>query len=708
MAAQEMQGQVPKETLYEKLVSLVGSQYKVEQIRNLYPDSEFRKQRQGRISFCKVVSREWIISILSNYGIANGGKARFIDLTNEEKIRFVELRRLCLDEQDIEIYFYFIYFSGLLFLFTEKEFKHGLYGLRKFFEDKVKGNRSLLFRFITAYIDLVDPNKRDIEEYRQLKECLVEDHDNILFDLFDKDLELLMEILQKTVSDFGGYRCDIIREQIFPGIEDGDFASGGEKNVIRSIIQSGIAKLYFIAGREREHIERLTMALSPDKGYPHNSFALVQTAHILAQRRVKLSKEFDSGKVSDERGEEEGDEDDDNIIHKRLLNLIKTANFAVRVKLSYKDPISTSERLFKKAIVLIKDEQGKGQFKAFSPVNYRVLLEAVLGLAYIDFLRGHDNEAKQKYKEAEEIINNHLKDNKQYLTSILMLNSGRNKLDNGSKEDDDEARSDFRKVIDIYEKASDNIKKELAEIAARAYNNLGIYYLNEADYDQAEKCFRQSMEIDYNNAFARYNLGILYYKREDKTRAITLFKNAHYIDPNFSEARVALDKLGALKKESLGSDWFSWWFEKNTMKKEKKRTPLKRVSIFRPIIALVAIVVIIASLGGLAIELVAHHLAGVHTHASNHNPTPYLAMTGASIAILLLPFINKLKVSDIEIELETAGYRPVAPSCVSEGIADSYYDALKYRFLFPPFWYPFGITNARRIFVGHDNKNKVG
>ena len=237
---------------------------------------------------------------------------------------------------------------------------------------------------------------------------------------------------------------------------------------------------------------------------------------------------------------------------------------------------------------------------------------------------------------------------------------------------------------------------------------MGIYYLNEADYDRAEKCFRESMEMDYNNPYARYNLGILYYKTDDKTRATTLFRNAHYIDPNFPEATVALDKLGALKKGSLGSDWFSWWFEKETRKKEKKRMPHKRVSVWRPIIAVVAIVAIIGAFGGLAIELSLHHLAGVHTHESSHDPTPYIVMIGISIAILLLPFINKLKVSDIEIELETAGYRPVAPSSVSEGIENSYYDALKYRFFFAPFWYPFCITSAQRIFVGHDIKSKSG
>jgi tetratricopeptide (TPR) repeat protein len=321
------------------------------------------------------------------------------------------------------------------------------------------------------------------------------------------------------------------------------------------------------------------------------------------------------------------------------------------------------------------------------------LFEAVLGLAYIDFLRGYDSDAEQKYDEAETIINEHFKDeNGKYLRCILLLNRGRNRVENGSKKDDEYAKNDFKEVIEIYEKAPIKIKKEFAEIAARAYNNLGIYYLNEADYDQAEKCFRQSMEMDYGSPYARYNLGVLYYKKEDKTRALTLFRNAYYIDPSFSEATIALDKVGGLKKSNLGSDWFSWWFEKGKQEKGTRRMPHKRVSKWRPIIAVAAILVIALAVGRRAIDMYLHDLPQFGKH--EHNPNAYLVMIGVGIVVLLLPFINKLKISDIEMELETAGYRPVAPASVTEGTGDSYYDALKNRFFFAPFWYPFRVAQS--------------
>jgi tetratricopeptide (TPR) repeat protein len=325
------------------------------------------------------------------------------------------------------------------------------------------------------------------------------------------------------------------------------------------------------------------------------------------------------------------------------------------------------------------------------------LFEAVLGLAYIDFLRGHDNDAEQKYDEAETIINEHFRDeNGKYLRSILLLNRGRNRLDNGSKKDDEGAKNDFKKVIDIYEKASTKIKNKFAEIAARAYNNLGIYYLNEADYDEAEKCFRQSIEMDSGSPYARYNLGVLYYKKEDKTRALTLFRNAYYIDPSFSEATIALDKVGGLKKSNLGSDWFSWWFENGKQEKGIRIMPHKRISKWRPIIGVAAILIIALAFGRLAIDVYLHDIKQIETIAHEHDPNPYLITIGVGIVVLLLPFINKLKISDIEMELETAGYRPVAPASVTEGAGDSYYDALKNRFFFAPFWYPFSISSTRK------------
>src|ERR687896_1550141 len=151
MATIEPRGQVPE--LYEKLLSFVGNQERIEEIKNGYPKVEIRKreQRQCRISFCKDISKEWIITTLSNR------------IADEEKRRFIELQKVCKDEIDKEIYSYFLYFSGILFLFTEEEYKDGLCGLSEFFskdqngESKIQKTQdsdiTLLFSFMTTFID---------------------------------------------------------------------------------------------------------------------------------------------------------------------------------------------------------------------------------------------------------------------------------------------------------------------------------------------------------------------------------------------------------------------------------------------------------------------------------------------------------------------------------------------------------------------------
>jgi hypothetical protein len=65
----------------------------------------------------------------------------------------------------------------------------------------------------------------------------------------------------------------------------------------------------------------------------------------------------------------------------------------------------------------------------------------------------------------------------------------------------------------------------------------------------------------------------------------------------------------------------------------------------------------------------------------------YLLIIGISLAILMLPFINKLRFGDVEIEVESAGYRPVGPASVTVGFTEEFPEDLRYKFFFPRFWY---------------------
>jgi hypothetical protein len=127
-------------------------------------------------------------------------------------------------------------------------------------------------------------------------------------------------------------------------------------------------------------------------------------------------------------------------------------------------------------------------------------------------------------------------------------------------------------------------------------------------------------------------------------------------------------------------------FLKKTRGKSYKKILKERLLAFRPIIALVLIVVLAVTFGELAIPLYLHHYGfGIHIH----DPIPFIIVIGISIVILMLPFINKLKISDIEIELETetAGYRPVGPASVMVGSRFKEDYSLRLPFFFARFWY---------------------
>jgi tetratricopeptide (TPR) repeat protein len=701
MTTTERQAEIP-ETFYGKLLSFVDEQDELKEIRNHYSEIEVCKADQECINFCKELSKKWIIRTLSS----------LVDIktANEEKIRFLNLRKDCSTECDIQIYSYFLYFCGILFLLTKEEDKAHRDTLRMFFESKIQStedsNRRLLFRFLTAYIDLIDPEKDNIIVFQDLKECLTDDDDKIIFGAIEKEHELMMEILRET-HEMSESRLNEKIKKVFPTIERRYIKNNGE-NIIDSIIRSGIARLYFIAGRESEHIAKLTEALPFETAFPYNSFALVQTAYLA----VKFHKALE---VLDAK--KELDEEDERL--NNLFTLVKTANIAVKVKASNKDYLGASEDLFEKVIKLIDEDK---QFSGYEPFNFRIKFEALLGLAYIYHLKGLHARAERKYQEAMEIIDGHLSGNENnqednednqdeyclknpnnldehYLKSILWICRGRERLENGSFRDNSDAKRDFLAVLKTYEAAPIQVKDELAEIAARAHNNLGIYYLNEADYEKAEEHFKKSLDMDDTSPHARYNLGVLYYRKDEQARALTLFRNAYNLDSKFSEARDALEKLGAMKKGSLGSDWFDWWFEnkqktKGTIRIANKKLSInKRVSI-RSIVAVAIIIVMIIGFGTLAYDLYLENFvnriilsngASMGSHDVDENA--FLIIFAISIIILMLPFINKLKMSDVEIELETAGYRPVGPASVTAGFQFQEDYSIRLPFFFARFWY---------------------
>jgi len=696
------------DTFYEKLLSCALDLDEIDNIRKRYPEIKVREKQKECIKFCREISTKWILRTHLHRDDGTSNEVR-IKIENEAKLKILALRYNCkkFDEYDAQIYSYFLYFCGILFHLSKEEDKKDRNELKVFLNSQeqhtTNSNRRLLFRFLIVYIDLVDPEIEDISIFEDLKECLANDDDNIIFGAIEKEHDLIVEILEKTPSR-NKFRFAKIA-QVFP-IEAKQIAESGENSksaptqlqLIESIIDSGTARLYYIAGKEAEHTDKLKNALDRSKAFPSNSFALLQAAHLVLKNSDKLDREKallieeSIGKLEREKSLVE--EDKEHLV--KLFELIKTiedTDSGVK-KTNKGNYLGTSEYLFKKVIKLIDNDE---QFKGFKPFNYRIKLEAVLGLAYTYYKKNQYYKAEDKYSEAEQIINKHLHYHKEYLLAITQINRGRNKYDNGpSFRSRRDAKKEFESVVRIYETALPEIKDELAEIAARALNNLGIFCLDDADYEKAEQQFRKAIEVDDTNAHARYNLGVLYHKKDDDLRAKTLFQNAHNLDSRFPEAGEGLERLDAMNKGDLVSRWYNWWF---VSKKGTKGTIRKRG---KQIIALSLIAVMITAFGTLVFELYRQGYEYLKS-LSNGNQIQqlpdvdegaFIIILAISIVFLMLPFISKLKMGDIEIELETAGYQAIgpasvgiSPTSVGAGFHEEYQNSLRIEFFFAHFWY---------------------
>ncbi len=71
-------------------------------------------------------------------------------------------------------------------------------------------------------------------------------------------------------------------------------------------------------------------------------------------------------------------------------------------------------------------------------------------------------------------------------------------------------------------------------------NALGYYYLQAEDYQRAEACFLQALELDSEYATAHNNLGILHLRRGRPERAEKEFLQALKLRPSYCKAQYNL------------------------------------------------------------------------------------------------------------------------------------------------------------------------
>ena len=111
------------------------------------------------------------------------------------------------------------------------------------------------------------------------------------------------------------------------------------------------------------------------------------------------------------------------------------------------------------------------------------------------------------------------------------------------------------------------------------------------------------------------------------------------------------------------------------------------------IVAIALITIIVASLGMLIFDSIHTRYSRCSNNAeSQREPQPkssvdlngFVIVIGISIGILVLPFVNKLKIGDVEIEFESCGYMPAGPAAATAGLDDKTSIGIAVEFLFCP------------------------
>ena len=235
---------------------------------------------------------------------------------------------------------------------------------------------------------------------------------------------------------------------------------------------------------------------------------------------------------------------------------------------------------------------------------------------------------------------------------------------NGNNEDRTKAHKLFNGTLINVKQLNEN---EFVELASKTHTDLGVFYLRDLRFDKAETEFYEAIELKSDNPHARYNLGVLYYKKGEKERALDSIRSARNLDPHFKEAKQGLEKIDTSDTRNLGVEWINWWFNAGNMKSERRSIK----NWVKPVVALTLFFLIATTVGKLSYDLYFHELIpnGKNPMSSSDlvDENAFMLLFAIIIVILLLPYINKLKLGMVELETESTGMRPACPASVAVG-----------------------------------------
>lgn len=126
-------------------------------------------------------------------------------------------------------------------------------------------------------------------------------------------------------------------------------------------------------------------------------------------------------------------------------------------------------------------------------------------------------------------------------------------------------KEDKQKILleknDMQNKAK-KLEEALKEERLIYYFNLGVAYTRAKLYGEAIDAYEKTIELDGNNADARYNLGLIYEKiRNEPALALEHYRRYVEISPAAEDARevkawiVRLEEASGSQPSGIGKDW---------------------------------------------------------------------------------------------------------------------------------------------------------
>lgn len=265
--------------------------------------------------------------------------------------------------------------------------------------------------------------------------------------------------------------------------------------------------------------------------------------------------------------------------------------------------------------ILLKAEKlAEDQFDGIALKNI-IYINIFIGISYAYYKSGSLENALKYYDKALILKPAPL------FQAIILNNRGRTLLE---KNEMDKANEDFNQALILLS----NLGFEGKEIESSIRNNLAIIYYKRGLIDKAKSECELAISISPKLAEAYNTLGVIYNEDGNQKIAERLLKTAIGINPLFRIAEKNISDLNTV----YGLDWYDWWFGKNASS-ERKLIGISLISI-------------------LSIDIISSHWM---LYVGKDLPNNFMIMVGLIVAILLVPYIKKVSLGGVELELESKG-----------------------------------------------------